>query len=374
MGWGTILEIVAIALALPNACESVLHLVHKGTARWQHLAAGRKNRKTMHLTQEETFTELQGSGRKSWTLRQMTALREEGYLPPLQRRTRPGTNKPLFVWSEKDIEQVVEVYDCWEHCAGDRVTLTLMLWLLGYEVPLDRLRHFYERTVEEYLQRLTHGKTDMDDILDEVSRVMIPFVRKLRYTPGLAAQRKKNDVKQMAGVTEAILGALAISDPEGTTEILSSFLANADTNGVLEKLADNEEFFEESLGAPQRITALLHDVLTLSNLHEAIQMAAHDQWEQAREDYLRLCQLFSELGEFLASLGCPPWPEFPEEFYTNWILQGAIWLTVPFLSARHRGYGQELDMAFEKIHEFLTDSAIRTELLKGMEGSEDEDL
>src|SRR5260370_41881442 len=103
-------------------------------------------------------------------------------------------------------------------------------------------------------------------------------------------------------------------------------------------------------------------------------MAAHDQWEQAREDYLRLCRLFSELGEFLASLGCPPWPEFPEEFYTNWILQGAIWLTVPFLSARHRGYGQELDMAFEKIHEFLTDSEIRTELLKWMEGSEDEDL
>jgi hypothetical protein len=83
MGWGTILEIVAIALALPNACESVLHLVHKGTACWQYLAAGRKNRKTMHLTQEETLTELKASGRKSWTLRQMTALREEGYLPVL---------------------------------------------------------------------------------------------------------------------------------------------------------------------------------------------------------------------------------------------------------------------------------------------------
>lgn len=43
MGWGTILEIVAVVLALPNACESTLHLVHTCAARWHHLAAERRH-------------------------------------------------------------------------------------------------------------------------------------------------------------------------------------------------------------------------------------------------------------------------------------------------------------------------------------------
>lgn len=305
----------------------------------------------MYLTQEETLTELEKSGRKGWTPRQMTALRGEGFLPTLTRQ--PGTTRN--VWSEKDLEQVVAVYDCWEECASNRVTLTLMLWLQGYKISLDRLREFYERTSNEYLQRLTHGETEQEAILDEISRTMLAFFGKLKYMPGFAAQRKKADnMEQVEGVTEALLDALAVDDPERATEMLYSFLSNAE--GAIEKMAKGEAFFEEELGEqPQRIAAILHDTLTLTHLHEAIQMATREQWDQARDDYLRLCQLCNMFGGILATYG-PPVPTLPEWFIVRWKTLGALWLIAPFLSTRYWGYGQEFDTVFKKTYELITDT------------------
>jgi len=312
----------------------------------------------MPFTQKEMLTLLKESGREGWTLRQMIALREEGFLPPLRRQTQQGTNKPLYVWDEKDIDQIVEVYDWWSYCDGDRATLALALWLQGYEVRLDLLRRLYIRAIEAYLQQLTHGKTDPDDILDEVSKIVVVWIRKLKYNPKLAAQRKKTSVEQMELMIETILGALAVPDQEPTAETLRSSLL-----GVGESLhasTDYEEEDEESFATPQRVTAILQDILTLPNLREVVKTATPEQWKQAREDYLSLCQLFSELGEFMASIGLP---SFPEWFFTNWTLKGAYWLIVPFLSARCRGYGQWIDMAFEKIHEVLTNPSIRAQML-----------
>jgi len=310
--------------------------------------------KTMHLTQKETLEQLEASGRTGWTLRLMTTLREQGFLPPL------STKKPRNTWSEEDLEQVVAVYDCWEECAGNRVTLTLMLWLQGYKVPLDRFRDFYKSTIEAYLQQLTHGKTDQEAILDEVSRTMLAFSDKLKHTPDLAAQRKKIDIKQMEGVTEAFLDAIAVTDPERATEFLYSLLSDAE--GALEKMAKDEAFFEEELGEqPQHIAAILHDTLTLPHLREVIQTATPEQWGQAREDYLCFCQLFGELGGILTNYGAPV-PELPERFLANWMIIGAIWLTAPFLSARCRGYGQELDLVFKAIHGFLTNVEVNERL------------
>lgn len=305
----------------------------------------------MYWTQEEMLVALEESRRTGWTLRQMTALRGEGFLPPLTRQ--PGTTRN--VWSKKDLDQLVAVYDCWEECAGNRVALTLLLWLQGYKVPLDRLREFYERTSNEYLQRLTHGETEQEAILDEISGTMLAFFEKLKYMPGFAAQRKKADnMEQVGGVMEALLDALAVDDPERATEILYSFLSNAD--GAIEKMAKGEAFFEEELGErPQHVAAILHDTLTLTHLHEAIQTATREQWDQARDDYLRFCQLCNMFGGILATYG-PPVPALPEWFITRWKTLGALWLIAPFLSARYWGYGQEFDTVFKKIYEFLTDT------------------
>lgn len=76
----------------------------------------------MQLTQEETFVALETSGLCVRTLRQMTALRGERFLPPLTRQ--PGTKRMRNVWSEEDLKQIVAAYDCWEEsdaAMGSRV-------------------------------------------------------------------------------------------------------------------------------------------------------------------------------------------------------------------------------------------------------------
>ncbi len=313
----------------------------------------------MQFTQEKMLTLLEKSGREGWTLRQMAALREEGLLPPLRRQTQPGTNKPLYVWDEEDIDQIVDVYDWWRYCNGDRATLTLALWLRRYKIPLDLLCRLYLRVIEGYLQRLTRGKTDLDDVLDEVSNIVVAWSRKYRYSPRLAAQRKQMSVERMELVTEMMLGALAIPDQELTAEAFRSFLLEVGES--LDAATDGVEIFEEFFATPQRIAATLRDILTLPNLREAVQTATPEQWEQAREDYLTLCQLLSELVKAAAS--SEP-PSFPEWFTTNLTLMWASLLIVPFLSARYRGYGQLLDMAFEKIHEMLTDPSFIAQALQ----------
>ena len=81
----------------------------------------------MGFTQREILAALEESGRNDWTLRQMTALRNEGFLPPLRWETQPGTNRPRYVWDETDIEQIVDAYDWWSYYEGDRASLTLAL-------------------------------------------------------------------------------------------------------------------------------------------------------------------------------------------------------------------------------------------------------
>ena len=311
----------------------------------------------MQLTQQETLDLLEKSGRDGWTLRLMTELRKGGWLPPLRRQTQPGTNKPLYVWDEEDIEQIVEVYDWWRYCDGDRATLTLALWLQGYEVPLDLLRRLYLGIIEGYLQRLTRGKTDPDDVLDEVSKIVVVLSRKLRYSPRLAAQRKKLSIEQMELITETVLGALAVPSEELTAETFHSFLLAA--GEPLDPSTDYEEEFEEFFATPQHVAAVLQDILSLPNLREVVQTATPEQWEQAREDYLSLCQLCSEFWELAISAGTP---SLPEALFTNWKLRGACWLMVPFLSTRCRGYGQWIDMAFAKIHEGLADPSIQAQV------------
>src|SRR5712691_4706349 len=178
----------------------------------------------MEFTQKEILAMLEESGRIDWNLRQMTALRNEGFLPPLRRKTLQGTKKPQYVWDETDMDQIADAYDWWSFYDGDRGMLGLVLWLKGYAVPLDFLRRIYLSVVDMYFQLLTRGKTDPDDILDEVSKIVVARIRKLKFTPGLADERKKMvteqnaSMEQMETMMEAVLSALAVPDEELDTD------------------------------------------------------------------------------------------------------------------------------------------------------------
>lgn len=317
----------------------------------------------MGFTQKEVLEGLEESGRTNWNLRQMTALRKEGYLPPLRRETQPGTNKPLYIWEETDIQQIADAYDWWSYYDGDRATLALALWLKGYEVPLDVLRRTYITIIEAYIQMLTRGKTDPDDIFDEVSKVVVVCMRKMKYTPGLTDQRKKMrteqnvSMEQMEMLAETVLGALAVPDQEVATEnIYSSLLGARESQDASIDYTEEDDFFIRA----EDVAMILRNILALPHLHEAIITATPEQWQQARKDYLSFCYVLSVIVERMPGKGEK---SFPESFLMNMKINGAVWLIAPLLSTRYRGYGQWIDMAFEKIHEFLADPAIQERIL-----------
>lgn len=317
----------------------------------------------MEFTQQEVLAMLEESGRSNWNIRQMTRLRSEGFLPKLTPKRKPGTNKPLNVWDETDIEQIVDVYDWWDYCDGDRATLALILWLEGYEVSPDLLHGVYMPIIETILQKLTRGKTDPDDILDEVSKLVVIWMRKMRYTPGLADQRKKMkteqkfSMEQMEILTETVLSALAIPHQELAAETFySSLLDASEEQDISTDYAEDEDFWAQS----QDIAVILRDILALPHLLEAIRTATPEQWQQARNDYLSFCHVLGVIEERRPK---NEEESLPEEFLMRLKIMGAVWLVTPLLSTRYRGYGQWIDKAFEKIHEFLADPEIQERIL-----------
>jgi len=150
----------------------------------------------------------------------------------------------------------------------------------------------------------------------------------------------------MERIIEPIFVALAVPEQvEPTFELIQPFLS--DTEETSEGSTDPDEDF---LNKTHMVASILRDILTLHNLREVLETATHEQWEQAREDYLVLCEL---LGKFVRQTTRPEHLESLEELAVNLRLTGAVWLIVPLLSTRCRGHGHWIDEGFDKIQEFL---------------------
>lgn len=317
----------------------------------------------MEYTQKEVLEALEESGRTGWTTRQMTALRSEGFLPKLTDKRKPGINKARYVWTEEDLELIVDVYDWWEYCGGDRATLALILWLEGYEISPNLLRGVYIPIIEAFLHKLTRGETNPDDILDVVSEKVVIWMRKMKYTPGLAKQRKKMEteqnfsMKQMETLTETVLSALAVPEQELDVERLYTSLS-----GTNEEQDDSTDYNvdDDFLTQSQNIQVILRDILTLPHMLDAIRTASSEQWQQARNDFLSICHIFGVLEKRRPKDKEVNWPE---GFLMNLKVMGAGWLIAPLLSTRFHGYGQWIDDAFENFYEFLADPAVQEQIL-----------
>ena len=85
------------------------------------------------MTQEDFLEVLRQVQHKQSTPRQLTELRSKGWLPELQRRSRPGSKKPVYVWDEPAVEQALFLYDLLQVSRADH-WVRLALWLQGHQV------------------------------------------------------------------------------------------------------------------------------------------------------------------------------------------------------------------------------------------------
>lgn len=301
----------------------------------------------MDYTQKEVLDALKESGRTGWRPRLMTSLREEGFLPLLKRRPQPGSNAARYAWDDDDLAQIADAYDWWEYYGGNREAMARALWLDGYDISLNLLRDPYLKAVDILQQKLTHGQTDLDDILDEISQSLVKWNQRFRYSPKLVAERKKLDAGQMQRFLEPMMVALAIPEQmESTAEIIQSFLSGTEDDDDAEEAEADEEFLHKS----HMVAAILRDILTVQNLREALETAIPDQWEQARDDFYEACELFSG---FIHRTTRPELLEPLEEFAPAFKVVTAMWLIPPLLSARSRGHGHWIDKAFDWIRKAL---------------------
>jgi hypothetical protein len=123
-----------------------------------------------------------------FTSRQLTEFCSEGLLPPLQRISCPGSNKPAYVWDTSVIEQAQFLYDLLQWNKNHRLVL-LPLWLRGYTVDFSPIRRRWLQSIDAYLQTFTHGNPEEtypgDGPEDHVSRAIDLLKERWKHTPTL---------------------------------------------------------------------------------------------------------------------------------------------------------------------------------------------
>jgi len=289
------------------------------------------------ITQDEVLDALIASGRPNFNKRLLTRFssRAIGLLPELRRTSRPGSNKPVYVWNEEVIEQIVELYDLVDRGWRDYHSRLFYLWLRGYEVPFEPILKLWLQPVEAGLHAITDGAEDADDMLWRVSEFICEYwLPKWRFSPRPNPAIRQVGIDNYSTVAEFMLSAFLVPNYEPDESLFAS--ASEEAWAWLRT-------FQETFSLPQLQDALLN--------------ARGEEWAQAREDYRTLCRWLHTLTELFPDTENPNLLADPEmqEFQDRIFLLGGFALVPLALSARYHGYSHWIDQGITWVNEKLTD-------------------
>ena len=282
------------------------------------------------ITQDEVLDALKRSGRPNFNKRLLTHFsnRAIGLLPELRRTSRSGSNKPVYVWNEDVIEQIIELYDLTERGYRDYHTRLLYLWLRGYEVPFQRVQQTIVQFIEIQIQDLTQGEEDPEEALCQISTIVATrLLPKWKYSPRPENKIRRTDLDTYTRRFESLLDLVLV---------------------------------------PTHEPSVFQEVLSLPQLRDAAMNATMEEWQQARADYATLSDIVGTICEPLTQLA--PIHEWIAtgtlvgllEILYAMALNGVPFLLLPLLSLRHHGYGLWIDTAFTKAYEILCDQEFIT--------------
>ncbi len=276
-----------------------------------------------------------------FTRRQLTELCGEGLLPPLQRGSRPGSNKPVYVWDASIVERAKFLYNLLQWNRSHR-WVGLPLWLRGYAVEFAPLRQQWLDSIDANLQAFMQGNEEEDfpgdEPEDHISRAIDRMKDRWKHTP----TRHRPEAFQQFGMegievyalwAEFCLDGLLVADYELGETTFATMLA--------------EDFL------PRLQT--LQEILALPRLREVMEQAPPEAWEQARLDYMTLCQ-------FLQTFSAPQAEEDPDGVFLGLFTVGGVLLVPVALAIRQRGYGHWIDDGFAWVSKRLADPEMQTTL------------
>jgi hypothetical protein len=265
---------------------------------------------------------------------QLTKLYQAGYLPRPQRHSRPGSKKPVYVWDESIIEQAKFLYNLLQWNRSHQWA-RLPLWLRGYAVEFAPLRQQWLDFIDANLQTIMQGNEEEgypgDELEDHISRAIDQMKDKWKHTP---TQYRPEPFQQfgMQGLetyvlwAEFFLDGLLVADYElGETTWATMFA---------------EDFL-------QRLQTL-QEILSFPRLREVVEQATPEAWEQARLDYMTLCQFLQTFSAMQAG-------DDPDGVFLGLFALGGSLLVPVALAVRQRGYGHWIDDAFAWVSERLAD-------------------
>ncbi len=296
------------------------------------------------ITQDELLTILEQSGRPNFTKRKLTQLTSEGLLPQLRRTSQAGSNSPVYVWGQEVIEQATYLYDLMER-GNDRHRLFLALWLGGYDVPFEPILHRWIGPIDTLLHNLTGGEQDPDDALDQISSSLVQYVEpKWKFSPRPDEVIRDVGIDAWRELMEFFLDVLAVPayEPDETSsEGVRGTLQKI--NSIAQANADPEETLSWVLS--------LREIFTLPRYRDALINATVEEWTQARDDYLTLCQLLHQLAALFPRRSAQLTGELRQTLFLHWGSR----LPPLLLAVRYAGYGDRIDEALAGFNEVLND-------------------
>jgi hypothetical protein len=294
------------------------------------------------IMQDELLTILEQSGRPNFTKRRLTQLTSKGLLPPLRRTTQAGSNKPAYVWERKVIEQATYLYDLIEQ-GNDRYQIFLALWLGGFEAPFEPILRRWLRSIDTLLHNLTGGAQDPEDALWQISSSLVQYVEpKWKFSPRPDEVIRDVGIDAWREFMEYFLDVFAVPEYK-PDETLSEGVRGTlrGINKIAQANADPEETLSWILS--------LREIFSLPRYRNALMNATVEEWTQARDDYLTLCQLLHKLAAAFPRRNAL----FTEEMRQTLFLYGGSVLPPLLLCVRNAGYGDRIDEALAGWSEVL---------------------
>ena len=281
--------------------------------------------------------------------RQLTKIYRAGYLPRPQRRSYPGSKKPVYFWDESIVEQATMLYGLLQWSRADH-RVRLPLWLRGYQVDFAPLRQGWLDSIDAYLQVYTQGNGEDDDPTDEpqdhISRAIVQLKDKWKHipTPHRPEDLQRLGPEVLAQGMELFLDVLLVPDYELDETTFAEVLAIASAAGNRAQLQG--EFSEGFLSW----LSTFQDILAFPRLREAIEQATPEAWEQARRDYITLCEFAQTILAPVAHIHLAP-----EEMYVLLFAAVGFYLVPVALALRYWEHGDWIDEAFAWVSDDLAD-------------------
>lgn len=295
------------------------------------------------ITQDELLTILKQSGRPNFTKHRLTRLSSQGLLPHPKRISQAGSNAPKYVWKPEIVEQATFLYDLIERKIA-RYQLFLALWLVGYDVPFEPILRQWIESIDTLLHNLTGGTQDSDEALWRISKILVDIEPKWKFSPRPDNVIRAVGFDKWLTLMEFFFDVLAVPAYEPDEELSEQL------QGTLRKV----NTIAQTNADPQEMLSLIQsfrEVFALPRYRETLTNATTEEWVQARDDYVSICQLLHQLMALFPRRNARLTAEMCDALF----LHGGSTLPPLLLAVRYAGYGDWIDKALTVVSELLDD-------------------